>query len=136
MRKMETKYLIITLLTFVFTSCSTNVELENYIDKSAPFQLTIYQLDSETGLTTSKKTELSVKSEKWKKLIEWIEKNEKDWKSAPASYIGNVYVTQGKFRIIYSKDGNGIVIGLIDSNGNPKQYRKGFKKGELDFLTK
>ena len=71
----KTKYLIIVLLTFVFTGCLTDIVLKDYIDKSAPFQLNVNQTDPETGLTTTRTFELPVNSEKWIKLIDWAENN-------------------------------------------------------------
>ncbi len=131
----KTKYLIIILLTFVFTGCSADIELKDYIDKSAPFQLIINQTDVETGLTTRKTIELIVNSEKWKKLIEWEENNKDGWQSSPASYIADISVIQGNFRLLYLRISSGVVISFIDKQGKSKQYIKTIPKGDLDFLT-
>ncbi len=131
----KTIYLIIIILVFVFSNCSTDIELGDYIDKSTPFQLTINQIDSTTGLTTGNTIILGVNSEKWKKIIEWGEVNKEGWKSSIASYISNVYVIQGDFRLIYTSNSRGVVIGFVDNQGNGEQYTKEIVKGELDFLT-
>ena len=73
--KIESNYIVIILITIVFSRCSADIELENYIDKSAPFQLNINQTDPETGYTVIKTIELPVNSKKWKRLIEWAETN-------------------------------------------------------------
>jgi len=131
----KTKYLILILSVIFFTGCSTDLELENYIDKSSPFQLTINQTNLSTGLTTGKTEDLDVNSVKWRKLIRWIDNNKEAWKATIASHIGDVYVNQGDFRLIYSKGSKGVVIGFIDKQGNVKQYTKEIRKGDLDFLT-
>ena len=59
----------VLILTLILSSCSTGVELENYLDMSAPFNLTINTTNSETGLTDSNSETLEVNSAKWKKLI-------------------------------------------------------------------
>ncbi len=131
----KTKYLILILSVIFFTSCSTDLELGNYIDKSSPFQLTINQTNLNTGLTTGKTEDLDVNSVKWSKIIEWVDNNKEGWQSSIASHIGDVYVNQGDFRLIYSKGSKGVVVGFIDKQGEAKQYRKEIAKGELDFLT-
>lgn len=127
----KTKYLILILSAIFFTSCSTDLELGNYIDKSSPFQLTINQTNLNTGLTTGKTEDLDVNSVKWSKIIEWVDNNKEGWQSSIASHIGDVYVNQGDFRLIYSKGSKGVVVGFIDKQGEAKQYRKEIAKGEL-----
>ncbi len=131
----KTTYLILILLVIVFTGCSTDLQLGNYMDKTTPFQLTINQTDLSTGLTTGKMEELKVNSVKWSKIIEWGEKNKENWQSSIASHIGDVYLIQGDFRLIYTNGSNRVVIGFIDKQGKAKQYTKEITKGELDFLT-
>ena len=129
------KYLIILLLTFVFIGCSTEIELKDYINISAPFQLTINHEDSISGLTSSKTIVLIENSEKWKKLIEWVENNKKGWHYSPVSYIADIYVIQGDFKLLYLRNSSGVVISFIDNQGNSRQYEKTIIKGNLDFLT-
>ncbi len=128
-------YLILILLAFVFTGCSTNFELEKYIDNSASFQLTINKINLKTGLTTKTTEDLDVNSIKWNKIIEWAGKNKEDWQFSIASHIGDVYINQGDFRLIYSEGSKGIVVEFIDKQGEIKQYIKEIVKGELDFMT-
>ena len=132
----KTKYLIFILVSFILIGCSTDIELKKYIDKSAPFQLNIYQTNLETGQTTMKTIELSVNSEKWKRLIEWTESNKEGWKTTPASYIADISIIQDDFRLLYWKGLNGVIIGFTNEKGKGEQYRKEIKKGELDFLIK
>jgi hypothetical protein len=123
------------VLVLLLSSCSIDIEVENFIDMSTSFKLTINNTDSQTGLTKTKSSELPVNSDKWNKLIEWGKRNKEGWQSSPASYIGDIYVIQGDFRLIHTRNSNGVVIAFIDSEGNTKQYTKGIDKGELDFLT-
>ncbi|MFK7757096.1 MAG: hypothetical protein AB8B53_09220 [Flavobacteriales bacterium] len=48
--------------------------------------------------------------------------------------MGDVYASQGYFRIIHSRDSKGVVIAFTDKEGNPKQNSKGIENRELDFL--
>ena len=125
---------VLLILSLSFSSCSTDLEIENCIDLSSPFQLNLNTLNSKTGFTETKSTKLEVNSEKWEKLIEWCKTNKEGWISTPASYIGDVSVVQGDFRLILMKNLEGVVIGFTDYEGIPKQYRKRIKKRELNFL--
>ena len=138
MRKRTMRHLIwtITLITsLAITSCQTDLELNNVIDQKSPFTLTIRTVDSETGLSTNETEEINVNSEKWTRLVDFAKQNMDGWQPSPESYIGDVYVTQGNFRMIYTKGSDGVVIAFTDNEGDPKQYTKKIDKGELDFLT-
>lgn len=121
-------------LLIILSSCYTEIELEDYLDMSEPFILTSNTTNIETGLTESKSEMLEVNSEKWKKLIDWGNNNRESWTSSTASHIGDIYVLQGDFRLIYTRDSKGVVIAFTDKEGNPKQYMNVIEKGELSFL--
>ena len=127
----------ITVLTLslAMTSCQTDLELNDVIDQKSPFTLTIRTVDPKTGLSSNETEELKVNSEKWIKLIDFAKNNLDDWQSSPASYIGDIYVLQGDFKLIHTKGTNGIVFAFTDREGNAKQFTKKIDNGELDFLT-
>jgi hypothetical protein len=117
--------------TFMLVSCSSSINIKDYVEKNSAFSLTINSKDTATGFTKSSQTKIIVGSDKYLKLISWLDKNENGWHTTPASYISTILVTQqNSFRLLYKKGDNGVVIGLKD-----KQYSKTIKKGELDFLT-
>ena len=122
-------------MSLAMTSCQTDLDLNDVIDQKSPFTLTIRTVNPETGLSSNETEEIKVNSEKWIKLVDFAKNNLDGWQSSPASYIGDVYVSQGDFRLIYTKGSNGIVIAFTDKEDKPKQYTKGIDKGELDFLT-
>ena len=80
--------------------------------------------------------EIPTNSEKFNKLTQWAENNTAGWETAPASYVAEVFVGQGNFRLLYTTGTDGVVIGFTDRENNPKQYSKKIKKGELDFLVR
>lgn len=121
----------ILILMLILSSCSRDIKLENYVNKTEPFVLII---NSKNKLTESKSVTLEVNSEKWKKIIAWGNKNQEGWISSPASYIGDIYITQNDFKLTHLMDSKGVVISFKDKNGNPKQYTSEIEKGELDFL--
>lgn len=127
--------IIALILTLAMTSCQTNLELNDVIDQKSPFNLTIRTVDPETGLSSNETEEIEVNSEKWIKLVDFAKNNMDGWQSTPASYIGDIYVSQGDFRLTHTNGSNGLVIAFTDKEGNPKQYTKEIDKGELDFLT-
>jgi hypothetical protein len=51
-------------------------------------------------------------------------------------YIGDIYVMQGDFRLIHTKESKGVLIAFTDKEGNPKQYMNVIEKGALNFLYK
>jgi hypothetical protein len=54
-------------LLLIFSSCATEVELDDNINISTPFILTSKTINPETRLTLSTSETLEVNSEKWKK---------------------------------------------------------------------
>ena len=115
------------ILTFAFFGCRQHIDINNYIDKKLPLELKI-------GNQLKRPDTIKVNSDKYRKLVDWGKANKDDWQSTPASYIANICVGQGNFRLLYLPDKDGVVIGFTDNQGNPKQYSKRIKKGELDFL--
>lgn len=127
--------IIILILSLVITSCETDLELNDVIDHKSSFTFTIRTVDPESGLSSNETEEIKANSKKWIKLVLFLKENTDDWQSSPASYIGDIYVSQGDFRLIHTNGSNGVVIVFKDKEGNPKQYTKEIDKGELDFLT-
>lgn len=130
MKRTNIIFIIISLLTI--TSCSTEVNIEKYVDLNSTLTLTVNKTNAHTGLTESETRKIEPKSEQFKKLIDWGNKNLDNWESSPASYIAKVAMTQKDFRLLYNQDF--VVIGFIDDDGKAQQYYKTVKKGELDFL--
>ncbi len=116
------------------TSCTTDVPPEAYLDFSAPLSLIIQTNNVETVFTQRQTETLEVNSKKWTQLMEWAKRHRAGWTSTPASYAGDIYVTQGKFRLTHSIGSEGVVIAFVDTEGNGQQYQKSIPKGELDFL--
>ena len=124
--------LTLIMATLMLASCSSSININEYIDKNSPFDLTINAMDTATGLTKASQTKIAVNLKKHLKLINWLDKNKNGWHITLASYVANISVTQkNSFRLLCTKNDNGIVIGLHD-----KQYSKSIQKGEIDFLTK
>ncbi|WP_146239307.1 hypothetical protein [Putridiphycobacter roseus] len=99
-----------------------------------PFNLTINTTNSETGLTERNSQTLEVDSDRWKKIILWGQNNTEGWTPSLASHIGDVYVLQSNFRLIYSKGSKGVVISFTDKAGISKQYMNVIEKEDLNFL--
>jgi len=131
MKRTNIILIIISLLTI--TGCSTEINIEKYVDLDSNLTLTINKTNDQTGLTESETRKIEPKSEQFKKIIDWGNNNLDNWKSTPASYISKVAVTQKDFRLLYNQDF--VVIGFVDNDGEAQQYSKTVKKGELDFLT-
>jgi len=124
------------LLVIVFGafSCETDVKINDYLDKSDPFELTIHSTNSETRFTDSKSVVIDRNDKRWAKIIDWGKNNSDGWQSSPASHIGDTYLKQGDFRMIYTKNTEGVIVAFIDEEGNPKQYSKRIASDELSFL--
>jgi hypothetical protein len=138
MKRIKTVLSILGLfiLTSIFSSCSSEININDYINHNAPLQLTIIKTDNATGLSESKSFEIAVGSDRYKELIEWGNHNIDGWKWTPASYNTDIHVSQGDFKMLHSSESKGVVIGFIDNEGKPEQYSRGIKRGELDFLFK
>jgi hypothetical protein len=127
------KYFGLPGLILLLVSCHSSVNLSDYVDKTAPFALTINRLGESAGLTKSDKVEIKVNSDKYKKLIAWIEKSSDNWSSSPASYITEVGISQDNFHLIYYHKGS-VVLSFIDNDHEARQYVREIQAGELDFL--
>jgi len=116
------------ILIFTFFGCRQHIDINDYIDLKLPFELKIRnQLEQPDTI--------KVNSDKYRKLVDWGKANKDDWESTSVSYIADIYVGQGNFRLLYLPGKDGVVIGFTDKNGKPKQYTKKIKKGELNFLN-
>ncbi|WP_375561480.1 hypothetical protein ACE193_02680 [Bernardetia sp. OM2101] len=112
-------YLILILL---LSSCTTDLTNENLVNTSEPFVLTINTTDSETGLTESKSIKIEVNSEKWKKIVEWMNNNQEGWHQDYASHTGVDYLSQDNFGLAYRKNSEGVLLMFSDKNNQPKQF--------------
>ncbi len=117
------------------TSCNTNINFNEYIDKNLPLELRIQKNYLSADSTKTERLEIPSNSDKFIKLTQWAENNTTGWETTPASYVAEVFVGQGNFRLLYTTGTDGVVIGFTDRENNPKQYSKKIKKGELDFLA-
>ncbi|MBL7800682.1 MAG: hypothetical protein JNL95_08140 [Chitinophagales bacterium] len=126
---MNKKIHILTyLLLPIFTSCTEQIDGAKYLDKNKNLKLT-YRHDHND---LDKEEIITINSAKYKRLIYWLEKNQDNWTSSPASYVVDIGLTQDIFRLLYNH--NFVVIGYKDENGQEQQYTRDTKDGELDFL--
>ena len=127
--KITLTIIFVLFIIIILTGCKTEININDYIDKNASLKFKI-------GRDSFEYTDIEVNSNKYKKLIQWGNENVSGWQMTPASYISDICVIQGEFRLLTSFNSNGVVIGFNDKNGKPKQYNKAIIKGELDFLAK
>jgi hypothetical protein len=120
----------------IFSSCQSDIVFDDIIDFDSPFVMIETRKDSISGLSNLKTDTIAVNSEKWLKLIDFTKDNVDGWSSSPASYISDIMITQGEFRLLFWKSKDAVVIGYVDKNGKGQQYRKIIRKGELNFLIK
>ena len=115
----------------ILTSCSSQININEYIDKNAPLKLKFDKIDSST-----EQLEIPVNSDKFIQLAQWADNNTTGWRSTPASYLLEVAVYQENFRLLFTTGKAGVVISFMDKENKPRQYSKKTKIGELDFLVK
>jgi hypothetical protein len=130
------KYTLLNTLIFLvlLSGCSTKLEQENLIVENEPFLVTIHKTDSVLEITNTVNYSIEPKSDEWRRLNEWVSKNEDNWTPSPVTYLGDLYLTQGDHKITLLKRSNKIVLEFIDIEGKPKQYIKPLSNGELNFL--
>ena len=129
------KIVFLVLLTRILTSCNSRIKLNEYFNNKSSFTLSINSTIKSTGLTQTTQTEIEVISNKYSKLIEWLNKNESGWQMSAASFVTEISVSHGSFKLLYTKGTNGAIISFIDKENKPRQYSKSITKGELDFLV-
>jgi hypothetical protein len=127
---------IILLSTLVAISCSTQININDYIDSSRPIQLKIDdKTDSISSFDTPRLTIIK-EDQKFRDLILWGSKNLDKWKSSPASYaMADLHVTQDDFHLRYWKSGF-VVVEFKDKEGRQRQMTRRTEDGEFDFLFK
>jgi len=118
-----------------FLSCQRNIELNEIFIQNSPFILTQRVQKVESELSEFKIDTLKINSEKWKNFITFMTRNKENWKSTPASYNSDFYISQNEFRLLGWKDGKSVVISYKDKNGKIRQLTKEINNGEIDFLT-
>ena len=122
-------FTLVVIATCILTSCKSTININQYVDKALPFGLTITTTDSATGLTKLTHMNIEVNSVKYVKLINWFDKNQDGWRTTPASYVTNIGVTQGAFRLLYTRNSVGALIGFTDKENKARQYSKTIKRG-------
>ena len=110
---------------FFISACSNNIEINEIIDINKPLKLYIKLENKENIL---------VGSDKWKKLITFTNENLNNWKNAPVSYMPDISVIQGDFRLLYWINKENVVIGFLDKNGKARQLHKKIETAVPDFL--
>ena len=139
MRQKMRKYLnlssiIIILMTFL--SCQNKIDMNEVINQDSPFILTQRIQKVESEYSDFKTDTLKIDSEKWKEFINFMTNNKDNWKSTPASYSSDFYITQNEFKLLGWKDGKSVVMSFKDKNGKIRQLTKEINNVEMDFLTK
>ena len=129
------KILGLYFATSIFSGCSTDININDYIDNKKTLSLIITKQDSTTRLSTSEKFEIAINSDKYKKLVQWGNENLSGWQWTPVSYIGDICVVQEDFSLLYTIKGQSVILSFTDKDGKPNQYAKTIKQGELDFLA-
>jgi len=119
----------------ILSSCQTEIDINSIIDNNKPLVLIMKSNEiNNDSLLFQQIDTIEINSEKWDRLKEFARNNLSGWRTSPASYISDFYITQNEFRLLGWINGDGIVIGFNDLNGNAVQYSKEIKPGELDFL--
>ena len=113
-------YLFLVTTTCILASCSSIINMNDYIDKNSSFTLILKSRDTITALTKSTQTDIAVNSKKYLNLIKWINNNESGWQWTPASYITNVSLEQGSFRLLYMTGMDAVVISFIDKENKAR----------------
>ncbi len=130
---MKTAGIILSLLPImIFSSCSTTIDIHQYIDNSNALTLSVKKVDISTGLTQNEKTTIEPNTKKFKRIIDWCDDNQDGWEISFASYAPKVSVTQKDFTLLYTT--NDVAIRFVDDKGKNQQYSKTIIEGELDFL--
>jgi hypothetical protein len=106
----------------------------DYWDKTAPFQLTIANSEKDPALPPSQEIEIAVNSEKYRKLLEWSEKQNLDeWTPDDFAYNSNVFLNQDNLYFLFERN-RYVVVGFVDDDIIPRKYSRKIEVGELDFL--
>jgi hypothetical protein len=128
--------IILTLLTLVAISCSGQININDYIDRSQPIQLTTDNQTDSFSIVSKPKLTITKEDQKFKDLVLWGNENLDKWKSTPASYaMADIYLTQGNFHLRYWKSGF-VVVEFKDKKGKQRQMTRKVKDGDFGFLIK
>ena len=122
------------LFVLTFSSCTQNINIRKYINLKFPFILTLNSINTNTNLTEWQKFYIEPKSEEFEKLIKWFDNNSDGWEIASDSYSPKYSITQNNFNLL--RLNNAVVLNVVESNGESKQYMKSVSNDELNFLIK
>lgn len=135
-RKNKYHITLLGLVCLLFVSCSQRININEYIDESEPMELVIKTKGNAIGQQLIRREVIQVNSPKQRMILDWTNRNSKNWHTSPASYSLNVLVGQGNFRLLYNIGSDFVVIAFNNSSNQVMQYIKDIEKGELDFLGK
>lgn len=122
------------LLVICMYGCSKTAEFNRVIDYSEPFTLTRIGQDSASGYDVFLSENLPLESEKSERIRRFLNTHSDGWNTNIASIIGDMTVSQGDFRMIYSEGAESVSITYLDKDGRPTQLSRRIEPGALDFL--
>lgn len=126
---MKRKYLGL-VFTLLIVSCSKDIQIVDYVDSNKSFEI----IQMTKSVESRKINEIKVGEEKHEQLLKWLESNNQNWESTPASYISELVIYQEDFKLLVLKDQKGLVMSFVDKNKKTRQYVKSVNPKELKFL--
>lgn len=128
---MKTTLLVCTI-ALIGSSCSNRIDLTNYYDAGASFEL----IDMERPEDGNSSPEILRNEKRHDGLLLWLESNKKNWKPAHNTHAGLVIISQEKFRLLLYRNNDFAVVIITDDENVSRYYKKSLDTGGLEFLDK
>lgn len=110
-------------------SCSKKFDITDHVDPTQSFQF--------VDIRESKNNvKIKVNDFKHKQLLSWLELNNQGWEPTDASHAGLLLITQDKFKLIFYRNKDQMVVRFTDDENILHQYKKIIDPNGLNFLYK
>jgi hypothetical protein len=126
--------LILIILIIIVSGCSESIHFDKLIDFQKPIKLSID--NSDVNKVFKIDTFIIMPStEKYSKIINWLELRTDGWKTSPVSYVKSKF-TLSQDNVSLLVYDNGLILSYMNKKGQMNQLSNNIKTDELVKLTK
>ena len=110
-------------------SCSKKFDITDHFDSTQPFQFVDI-------INPRNDKEIQVNDLKYDQLLSWLELNNQNWTSTDLSHAALLIINQEKFKLLFYRNNDLVVLRFIDDDNISHQYKKIVNSDGLNFLYK
>ena len=118
---------IMCIIVLVAISCSKKFDITDHFDPTQSFQFVDIR-------NHKNDVEIQVNDLKHDQLLSWLELNNQNWEPTDASHAALLIINQEKFKLMFYRNKDLMVIRFTDDENILHQYKKIIDPDGLNFL--